>query len=445
MNNPAKIIQASGLFNASSRIERTLLSMAALFLALNLLALSLVRGMQYNDWMIFIAWAGASLGGLYVLSRYLPKRDPLLFPLTMFLTGWGLVIIDRLSENYIYNFGNRQLVWMIVGLVLMLIIAIRPEPLQWLREYRYLMLLFGLLLLGTTILFGRNPTGSAFAPQLWLGIGNLYFQPSEFLKIVLIGFLSSYLAEQYPALRADKLNEPNPKPEFKLPSPRIMGPILLMWGVAIVFLIWQRDLGTASIFFGVFIILLYVASSNPMILLSGGALLIVGGVLGYALFDVVQLRVDIWLNPWPEADRNAYQIVQSLLAFAAGGIFGQGIGQGAPNYIPVVHSDFVFAALAEEWGLLGVIVVVICLLTIIMRGLRIAILQQDRPFFALFAVGISALIAVQSLLIMGGTLRLLPLTGVTLPFLSYGGSSLVTSYLMIGFLLRLSVQQGKRQ
>ncbi|MEO1287401.1 MAG: FtsW/RodA/SpoVE family cell cycle protein, partial [Chloroflexota bacterium] len=153
-----------------------------------------------------------------------------------------------------------------------------------------------------------------------------------------------------------------------------------------------------------------------------------------------ELRVDIWLNPWLEADGRAYQIVQSLMAFASGGIFGEGIGQGSPTYIPVVHSDFIFSALAEEYGLIGVLVLVSAICIFIMRGLRIAVQHQDRPFNALLALGLTMLIAIQCILIMGGVLKLLPLTGVTLPYMSYGGSSLLASFVIVGLLLRLSAE-----
>jgi cell division protein FtsW len=174
------------------------------------------------------------------------------------------------------------------------------------------------------------------------------------------------------------------------------------------------------------------------LLIVGALLIAAAGFVAYRLFDVVQLRVDIWLNPWLEADTRAFQIVQSLLAFAAGGIFGQGIGQGSPTFIPVVHSDFVFAALAEEWGLLGIIAVVACFAVFVVRGLRIAIVLRARPFHALLAVGLSVMLAAQSLLIMAGVLKLIPLTGVTLPYFSYGGSSLLVNFVMVGLLLRLS-------
>ncbi|MEO0560746.1 MAG: FtsW/RodA/SpoVE family cell cycle protein, partial [Chloroflexota bacterium] len=426
----------------SGRLERALLVIGGAFMAINLLALALTRGFRAGDWILLVVWVMCAVGGVKILEKYLPHRDPVFFALPMVLTGWGLVVIDRLSDGYIYNFADRQALWLVISTAVMLVIAARPEPLRWLREYRYLILLFGLILLISTILFGTNPTGDRFAPQLWLGFRWLFFQPSELLKIILVAFLASYLAEQYPALRAEGLN--TGRGGVLALSPRILGPIVLMWGLAVVLLIWQRDLGTATIFFGVFLILLYVASSNLTVLIGGGVLLLIAAIAGYNLFSVVQLRVDIWLDPWAQADGRGYQIVQSLLAFAAGGVFGQGIGQGAPTYIPVVHSDFVFAAIAEEWGLLGVFVILSCLLAIIMRGMRVAVLQQERPFKALLAVGLCALLAIQALLITGGSLRVLPLTGVTLPFISYGGSSLLASYMMMGLLLRLSEGSGAK-
>jgi cell division protein FtsW len=216
--------------------------------------------------------------------------------------------------------------------------------------------------------------------------------------------------------------------------------VLLMWGISVVVLVWQRDLGTATLFFVVFIVMLYLASGRVWLLLGGLLLLIAAGTTAYYLFDVVALRVNIWWNPWPTADSDAYQIVQSLMAVSDGGIFGQGIGQGRPTVIPVVHSDFVYAAIAEEWGLIGVIGVMVCLGIIVVRGMRIAVLSRQR-FRSLLAAGLSVMLAAQSILIMGGVLKLVPLTGVTLPFVSYGGSSLLTCFMIIGLLLVLSREE----
>lgn len=413
-------------------IERTVMLIAGAFVFVNFLALSIQQvTMPLNSWIHFIVWAISGVIGNRALKRYLPGHDPLLFPLTFFLSGWGLVLIERLAPP----FAERQAIWLAVSTVAMLLVAIFPQPLRWLRSYRYILLVIGLALLVATILLGTNPSGQSSAPQLWLGFGFIFFQPSEILKIILAAFLASYLAEQYPAIRAEGLE--GSRRDLTL-SPHVLGPILLMWGVSVVVLVWQRDLGTAILFFVVFLILLYVASGYNLILVSGAFLIAIAGAVAYHFFDVVQLRVDIWWNPWPEANGRAFQIVQSLLAFAAGGTFGQGVGQGAPTFIPVVHSDFVFAALAEEWGLLGVIAVIICIALIVTRGLQVAIQQQQHSFFALLSVGLSMLIGAQSILIMAGVLKLLPLTGVTLPFLSYGGSSLLTSFVIIGLLLRLS-------
>jgi cell division protein FtsW (lipid II flippase) len=319
----------------------------------------------------------------------------------------------------------------------MLFAASLPQLLRWLRIYRYSILVGGIVLLVSTILLGSNPSGIAGAPQLWLGFGNIFFQPSEALKVILVAFLASYLSEQYPILRAESRLKQFLAGQPWM-SPRILGPILTMWSLSVVLVVWQRDLGTAALFFAVFLILLYVASGQKFILIGGAVLLILAGFAAYNLFSVVALRVDIWINPWAEADGRAYQIVQSLMAFAAGGITGEGLGLGSPEYIPVAHSDFVFSALAEDYGLLGVIVLIAAVAIFVMRGLRIGVLNQDRPFYSLLAIGLSMLISIQSLLIMGGVLKLLPLTGVTLPYVSYGGSSLLMSFIILGLLLRLS-------
>jgi cell division protein FtsW (lipid II flippase) len=413
-----------------------LLIISSVFLVINWLSLGLIRN-DFSHSAHGLVWFLCAVGGIGLLRRYLPHHDPLIFPLVMLLSGWGLVVIDRLAPV----FADRQAVWLIVSVVAMLIAALFPQPLEWLRRYRYTLLIVGLALLLATILLGRNPSDPerlTNAPALWLGAGTIFFQPSEALKIILVAFIASYLAEQYPAQRAVELTGR----ARSAPSGRILGPMLLMWGICVVILIWQRDLGTAILFFIVFLMLLYVATSYHRILVLGSLLVLLAGLVGYQAFSVVQLRVDIWLNPWPEADGRAYQIVQSLLAFAAGGPFGQGVGQGSPGYIPVVHSDFAIAALAEEWGLIGVLGVIACLSVVILRGLRSAAQPNRRPFHALLAVGLSTMLGAQSLLIMAGALKLVPLTGVTLPFLSYGGSSLLASFIMIGLLLRISAQES---
>ncbi len=409
--------------------ERTLLLLAACFLLINTTALALVADASPLIWLHLAVWLACALAGAWLLDRYLPEHDPLLFPLVMFLSGWGLLLIGRLAPP----FASRQAAWLLLSVSTMLLIALFPHGLRWLRRYRYSLLVAGLALLVSTILLGQNPSG--FGPELWLGFGTVFFQPSEALKVILVAFLASYLGEHYPAMRTEQQLD---EQRMVWRSPRVLGPILFMWGLCVVVLVWQQDLGTALLFFAVFLSLLYIASGQIWVLLSGAVLMSLAAVVGYRLFAVVRPRVDIWLNPWPLSDGFGYQVVQSLMAFSAGGIFGEGIGQGSPTYIPVVHSDFVFAALSEEWGLLGVLVLVACLVVLITRGMRLGMVRQTQPFYAFLAVGLSLVIGLQSLLIMGGVLKLLPLTGVTLPFLSYGGSSLLMSFIMVGLLLRIS-------
>ncbi len=413
---------------ATNYRERLLLILAGFFVVITQTGLiAATRDSIINYWHVAV-WGACAVVGHLLLRRRLPRRDPFLFPIVMLLSGWGLVLIDRLAPP----FADRQTIWLVVSLAVMIAIVVAPGHLRWLSRYRYLWLSGGLALLFLTIIVGRNPSGGG--PRLWLGIPDVYFQPGELLKVLLIAFLASYLADNYSLL---DLHTPIFGP-IRVPSMRFLAPLLLMWGICIVVLIWQRDLGTATLFFVVFIAMLYVASGQAIYVIEGAVLLVIAGVIAYFAFDVVRLRVDVFLNPWPEADSRAFQIVQSLLAFSAGGVFGQGIGQGSPTYIPVVHSDFVFAAIGEEWGLLGTLAVTACIAILVLRGFRLAAQSEARPFRAFLAVGISISFATQSLLIMGGVLKLIPMTGVTLPCMSYGGSSLLVSFIMLGLLLVLS-------
>jgi cell division protein FtsW (lipid II flippase) len=408
--------------------ERMLLLLAAAFISINQVSLVLIRGQNVLGLWPLPIWAVCAIALHLLLKRRLPYRDPYLLPIMLLLVGWSLNLIDRLLPS----FADRQAAWLIISSAALMILVYFPLNLRWLRRYRYTWLIAGLGLLGITILLGVNPSGRG--PQLWLGFGNIFYQPSEILKILLIVFMASYLSDHWISLRHELMS----LGPLRIPSISFLAPILLMWGLCVVILVWQRDLGTATIFFVVFMLMLYLASGQGLLLLAGSALLLLAGIAGYLMFEVVALRVDIWLNPWPESEGRAFQIVQSIMAVSAGGILGEGIGQGIPTFIPVVHSDFVFAAVAEEWGLIGMLGLLAALATIIFRGLRIAVHNQSRPFVSFLAAGLSLMLGIQTILIVGGTLRLLPLTGVTLPFLSYGGSSLLTNFIIIGLLLIMS-------
>jgi cell division protein FtsW (lipid II flippase) len=416
-----------------SRREGLLLLITAAFVFCNGAALSLAtdgRIAWAHLWAPF-AWAVAVALAHFLLSYLRPDHDPFFLPLFALLSGWGLVLVDRLAPNFL----PRQVLWVLLGTGALLIVAILPRNLRILRHYRYTWLLAGLFLLASTLLFGVNPSG--FGAALWLPIPlpfidlRVFLQPSELLKLLLVIFLASYFADREAALRQGQSRDGL---RGALPY---LAPLLLMWGFCMVLLVWQRDLGTATLYFLVFLALLYLATNDSRYIWFGLLLLLAAAAIAYVLFDVVALRVDAWWNPWPEALDRAFQIVQSLYAVAAGGIFGQGPGQGFPTFIPVVHSDFVFAAVAEEWGLIGSLGLVAVFMILTYRGFRSA-LQSLRPFRTYLAVGITLLFAIQALMIMGGVTKILPLTGVTLPFISYGGSSLLISSIMLGLLLFLS-------
>ncbi len=380
-----------------------------------------------------VVWFVVMLTVLVLLNLFLPEHDRYILPIIGLLTGWGLILLDRLAPIFLW----RQVLWLIIGMAAMVAIAVLPTNFRFLNRYRYTWLLIGLALLLATLVLGVNPSGQGAA--LWLKVpllGQVYFQPSELLKLILIVFLASYFDERqrmFPVGRA----------KTRRRRLAYLAPLILMWGFCIIILIWQRDLGAATLFFVVFLTLLYLATGELRYVAGGLSLLLIAAALGYLAFDVVALRIDMWVNPWIEADSRGFQIVQSLYALAAGSFFGQGIAQGYPTYIPVVHSDFAFAAIGEEWGLLGTITVVICFGALAYRGMRTALLAI-RPFSIFLAAGISVVLSVQALLIMGGVTKLLPLTGVTLPFISYGGSSLIISCIMVGLLLNLSVSGNQR-
>jgi cell division protein FtsW (lipid II flippase) len=413
----------------NGRRERTLLALTAVFVCLNAIEYSLVEAGTVTSrhlWAVGV-WLLLMGGAHLVLHRLKPSHDPYLLPLLALLTGWGLVLLDRLAANFLW----RQVIWLGLATAVMISVAVLPQNLRLLRRYRYSWLFGGLLLLAATLIFGVNPSG--YGAALWLPIplvGQVFFQPSEMLKLLLLIFLASYFDEREPILGLSQGNGRFGRLSY-------LAPLFLMWGFCVILLVWQRDLGAATLFFILFLSQLYLATGEKWYVWSGLGLLLAAGVVAYFAFDLVALRVEAWWNPWPDASGRAYQIVQALYALANGGIIGQGIGQGFPDYIPVVHSDFAFAAIAEEWGLVGSLSIVAAFALLAQRGMRIALLAE-RPFRRYLAAGITTLFSAQAFLIMGGVTKLLPLTGVTLPFLSYGGSSLLISSVMAGLLLYLS-------
>jgi cell division protein FtsW (lipid II flippase) len=413
--------------------ERILLGLAATFVAAAFSALVLAPAARLADWraisvfygygLSLLAWLAAAVGGQVFLARFQRRRDPYIFPIVMFLAGWGLALVWRLAPA----FGWRQTLWLMVSTLAFLAVIYAPPDLRWLRRYRYLWLSVGLSLTALTFVIGINPSGGG--PALWLGTANIFFQPSEALKLLFVIFLAAYLSERVSPLPQVSQN--------RRQTLVFLAPVLLVWGLSLVILVAQRDLGTGSLIFAVFIVMLFLGTGQARYLWVGTLLLLAASVIAYLVFDVVRIRVDAWINPFADPGGRSFQIVQSLIAVANGGLLGRGFGIGAPTVIPVVHSDFAFAAIVEEWGLLGGLACLGLILVLVSRGLRLAILGQS-SFRRLTAGGLAALLGLQSLLIVGGVLKVLPLTGVTLPFLSYGGSSLLVNFIIIGLLVKLS-------
>lgn len=421
----------------SDRREAILLGLAFAFVAVTAAGLSLSAGVRSGDWLdlgdrwhalvVLPVWAVIAWLTHRVACRQSPGRDPLLIPAALLLTGWGALAIWRIAPD----FGSRQTAWMLVAGAALIEILRGPGDLLWLRRYRYLWLAGGISLTLLTLVFGTNPSGGE--PRLWLGWGGVYFQPSEPMRLLLVAYLASYLADHAPFARRGNLRSLIPT----------LAPLLVMWGLAALLLVVQRDLGTGTLFILLLAVLLYVASNRWEVLLAAAGLVGIAGLLGLFLFDVVRLRLEAWLSPWGDPSGGSYQIVQSLISQASGGVFGRGMGLGAPGFVPVAHSDFIFSAIVEEWGLVGGLAVICLLLILVVRGFRLAAGMKD-PFRVFLAAGITSALGLQSVLILGGVMRLLPLTGVTLPFVSYGGSSLLTSCIGVGILVRLP-REGVRE
>ena len=406
-----------------------LLALAILFLFFLTAALSLADGTRLHseqlqpDWQFFIPFF-VWLGGILVLNkavrRKLPNRDPWIFPTFAALIGWGLLTVWRLSPSL----GQKQLGWYLLGCVIFWL-GLNINRLSYLlKRYKYVWLLIGLSLIGLTFLVGVNPTGAG--PQLWLSAFGFYFQPSEPLKLLIIIYLAAFFADQI-------------KPNITLLAS--IFPTLIVTAIAGFLLIVQRDLGTASLFVCLYILMLTVTTQKRRFLWLIPAAAIVAGGIGYFVFDVVRARIDIWLNPWAQASGSAYQLVQAQIALAAGGLAGTGPGLGSPLFIPVAVSDFIFPAVAEETGLLGSSALMLLMMILVVRGISIA--QATKTTFGRYlAFGISAYFGLQTFFIVAGNLGLLPLTGVTLPFFSYGGSSLVTNLIAVMLLLKISSEQA---
>ena len=412
-----------------------------------------VLGLLQIDWtnaleMTSQAWTLAGLVGLLALGMHITVRlratyaDPILLPVATMLTMLGLVMIYRIDvANALRAQRNdtapptpdvySQITWFAIAAVLFIAVLILVRDHRRLQRYTYTSGLVGIVLLVLPLapIIGTTVNGAT----LWVRVGDQSFQPAEIAKILLTIFFAGYLV-----VKRDSLSLVRTKfLGLGFPRARDLGPILIAWLVSLGVLIFQRDLGTSLLFFGLFVTMLYIATQRRSWLVIGAILFTAGAAAAYAMFGHVRLRVQVWIDPWPYADDQGYQIVQSLFGLSNGGLLGAGLGQGFPTFVPFASTDFIFAALGEELGLTGLFAICVLYAILVQRGLRTAIAVRD-GFGQLLAAGLSITIAIQVFVIIGGVTRLVPLTGLTTPFLSYGGSSLIANWVIIALLLRIS-------
>ncbi|GAA4977608.1 FtsW/RodA/SpoVE family cell cycle protein [Kineococcus glutinatus] len=376
---------------------------------------------------------GVLAGVLHVVVRWRASyADPVLLPVATLLNGVGLVMIHRLDLAEDSALASRQLVWSALGIVAAGAVLWLLRDHRVLRRYTFTAMVagFGLLLLPLVPGLGKTINGA----RIWIGVGPLSFQPGELAKILLAVFFAGYLV-----VHRDALSLTGPKLLWlQLPRMRDLGPLLVAWGASVGVLVLERDLGTSLLFFGLFVAVLYVATERVSWIVLG-LLLFVGGALAAATtFSHVQQRVDIWLHPFAAENLDrSYQLVQGLFGMAAGGLLGTGLDRGRPDIVPYAESDFIYSSLGEELGLAGLFAVLLLYVLLVERGLRTAVGVRD-GFGKLLAGGLAFSVALQVFVVAGGVTRVIPLTGLTMPFLAYGGSSLVSNWIIVGLLLRVS-------
>ena len=426
-------------------IELVLLAFAAV---LTTGALILVEANQEQELTRELLFLGAAYLGLFTVAhlavrRFAPYADPLILPAVALLNGLGLVMIYRIDLakaaraverglDVPTSLYTRQVAWTAVGLLLFVGVLWLVRDHRKLASYAYTAGFVGLILLA---LPGVLPSSisEVNGAKIWLRLGIFSIQPGEFAKILLIVFFAAYLVQKRELFSTAGRTFLG----MEFPRARDLAPLLVAWAFSIGVLVLERDLGTSLLFFGIVLVLLYTATERVSWLIIGLTIFAAGGVVAYQLFGHVRVRVQVWLDPFADFDGSGFQIGQALFGLGTGGLGGTGLGAGRPELVPFAESDFMLSSLGEELGLIGLAAVLVVYLVMITRGLRSALAVRD-SFGKLLATGLAFTLALQVFIVAGGASKLIPLTGLTLPFLSYGGSSLVANYALIALLLRVS-------
>jgi cell division protein FtsW (lipid II flippase) len=436
---PAPPGQAAVAARSTANAELGLLVLAVLItgLAYALVGLSQEPVLPAGTFGYGGSMAAMALAAHVIRRRYAPAADPLLLPLAFLLNGVGLVMVRRIDFAYAARnpeaaqLAPQQTIWTLVSVAAFCATLVLIRDHRVLDRYRYLIGVGGLvaLLLPLLPVIGAEVNGA----RIWLRIAGFSIQPGEFAKLGLAVFFASYLAEnrQMLSVATSRLGP------FMVPPVRAFGPVLAVWAASLSVLVFQSDLGLSLLIFGMFVVLLYIATGRLSYLLGAGALFSAGAFVAYQLFGHVRIRVSIWLDPFADPQGIGFQLVQSLFALGTGGVLGVGWGNGRPDFIPFVQTDFIFAAFGEELGLLGTTAILLCYFLIVARGFAVAMRARE-DFGMLLAACLTVIFGLQVFVIVGGVTRLIPLSGITLPFASYGGSSLLANYILIALLLRIS-------
>jgi cell division protein FtsW (lipid II flippase) len=408
-----------------------ILAIAASVLAYALQGLGL-HGEVPKDLAVYgLLFAGVAVAGWLAIRRLATPADPALYPVAVLLGGLGLAMLFRLmDERGRIDIARDQAVWLLIGLACFVVTLWLIRDIRQLDAYTYTIGLAGIVLLLLPIVprVGYEINGA----RLWVNLGFIQFQPAEVGRILIVIFLASYLSQRQELLAAGV-------GRFGLPRIKDLGPLLLAWGASLAVLLLERDVGASLLLFGVFVVMIWVATGRAGYLLLGIVLFAIAAYIGWLALPHIQERVVIWFHALDPKNVNGigYQLAQGWFAFASGGMVGTGLGQGSPTLIPYVGSDFILAAFGEELGMLGVASILLCYLVLIGRGLRVGIERTD-AFGKLLAVGLTTVIGLQVFTIAAGVLRLIPLTGVPLPLVSYGGTSRVASFVTLALLVRAS-------
>ncbi len=401
-----------------------------------------VQGEVPADLLGYGGWLAVLVILAHVVIRVVaPYADPVLLPVVAALNGLGLAVIHRLdlakeAAGTKHDYAQQQLVWMTLGVILFVGTLLVLRDHRNLQRLTYTSGLAAIVLLLLPMLPGIGK--SVYGARIWIHLGPFNFQPGEVAKVLLVVTFAGYLV-----LHRDALALAGRRVVFvDLPRGRDLGPILAMWMVSLGILVFQRDLGSSLLFFGLFLVMLYVATERPGWLVVGGLMFVGGATAAYYLFPHVTERFDIWLHPFDYYGKNgdqAFQPVEAQFGMGWGGLIGRGFGDGDPNRVPFAESDFIVAAIGEELGLTAVIAVVLLYGLIVERALRTALICRD-GFGKLLSTGLGSVFALQVFVVVGGVTSLIPLTGLTTPFLSYGGSSLIANWVIVAILLRVSDQ-----